>query len=385
MNFWILSLVVVGALTVLVLLSFLGWRLVLWFGQLSRDNRQELSQSLKDSTDSLDQRLDRVSQSQQTALQQISEKIEKQLRGLQKDNNHQLERMRQTVDEKLQSTLEKRFNASFRQVDEKLKILHEGLGEMKNLAGNVGDLQRTLANVSSRGAWGEAQLGALLAEILSPNQYETNFSTKKGSSNRIEFAIKMPLKDSKTMYLPIDAKFPMTRYESLLAAVEAGDKAAVDLARKELSQHLKMEAKKIKDKYLDPPRTTNFAIMYLPAEGLFAEVANEVGLIDELRRDHRISVAGPTTISAMLGVVQIGYQTLEIQQRTGEIWNKLTVLREDFSKFGDLLDKAQKKISEAGNVIETASSKQRNIGRQLNRFKSIKEPEVADDPLLTDG
>ena len=379
MNFLVLSLVIVGALAALAFLAFL------FFDRMSRGNRQELSQSLKDSTDSLDQRLDRVSQSQQTALVRISERIEKQLRGLQKDNNQQLERMRQTVDEKLQSTLEKRFNASFRQVDEKLKILHEGLGEMKTLAGNVGNLQRTLANVSSRGAWGEAQLGSLLAEILNPSQYETNFSTKKDSTARIEFAIKMPLKDNQSMYLPIDAKFPMTRYELLLAAIEAGDKSAIDLARKELSQHLKMEAKKISDKYLDPPRTTNFAILYLPAEGLFAEAAQEAGLIDDLRRDYRVSLAGPTTISAMLGVVQIGYQTLEIQQRTGEMWNRLTVLREDFGKFGVLLDKAQKKISEASNVIETASSKQRNIGRQLNRFKSLKEPEVADDPLLSDG
>lgn len=355
-----------------------------FFDRLSRGSRQELSQGLKDSSDSLDRRLSQVSQSQQTALSQISERIEKQLRGLQKDNSQQLERMRQTVDEKLQSTLEKRFNASFRQVDEKLKILHEGLGEMKNLAGNVDSLQRTLNNVSSRGAWGEAQLGALLAEIFSPGQYETNISTKKGSTARVEFAVKMPLKDDQVMYLPIDAKFPMTRYEVLSEAIEAGDKVAVESAKKELSQHLKMEAKKISEKYLDPPRTTNFAIMYLPAEGLFAEVAKETGLIDELRRDHRVTLAGPTTVSAMLGVVQIGYQTLEIQQRTGEIWNRLTVLREDFSKFGDLLDKAQKKISEAGNVIETASSKQRNIKGQLNRFKSIKEPETIDDPLLTD-
>lgn len=379
MDAWLLVLIVVGALAVA------GLVFVLLFDRMSRGSRQELSRGLKDSSDSLDRRLSQVSQSQQTALQQISERIEKQLRGLVKDNNQQLDRMRQTVDEKLQSTLEKRFNASFRQVDEKLKILHEGLGEMKNLAGNVGDLQRTLANVSSRGAWGEAQLGNLLAEILSPGQYETNFSTKKDSSARVEFAIKMPLKDDQAMYLPVDAKFPMTRYESLLAAIEAGDQPAIEAARKELAQHLKLEAKKISDKYLDPPRTTNFAILYLPAEGLFAEAAQVPGLIDDLRRDWRVSLAGPTTISAMLGVVQIGYQTLEIQQRTGEMWNRLTVLREDFGKFGVLLEKAQKKINEAGNVIETASSKQRNIGRQLNRFKSLKEPEVADDPLLSDG
>ena len=355
-----------------------------FFDRLSRGSRQELSQGLKDSSDSLDRRLSQVSQSQQTALSQISERIEKQLRGLQKDNNQQLERMRQTVDEKLQSTLEKRFNASFRQVDEKLKDLHKGLGEMQNLASNVGDLQRTLANVSSRGAWGEAQLGALLAEIFSPGQYETNVPTKKGSSARVEFAVRMPLKDGQVMYLPIDAKFPMTRYEALLDASEAGDKPAIESTKKELAQHLKMEAKKISDKYLDPPRTTNFAIMYLPAEGLFAEIAKEAGLIDELRRDHRVSLAGPTTISAMLGVIQIGYQTLEIQQRTGEMWNRLTVLREEFGKFGTLLDKAQKKITEAGNVIENASSKQRNIAGKLNRFKSLKEPETIDDPLLTD-
>ena len=384
MNFWVLSLVIIGALVVLGFLLFLGWRLVVWIDQLLRGNRRELSQSLKDSTDSLDKRLNQVSRTQQNALLQISDRIEQQLKGLQRDNHQQLERMRQTVDEKLQSTLEKRFNASFRQVDEKLKILHEGLGEMKNLAGNVGDLQRTLTNVSSRGAWGEAQLGNLLAEILGPGQYETNFSTKKNSTARVEFAIKMPLKDNQAMYLPIDAKFPMTRYETLLAAIEAGDKSAIDAARKELGQHLKAEAKKISEKYLDPPRTTNFAILYLPAEGLFAEAAQEAGLIDELRRDHRVTLAGPTTISAMLGVVQIGYQTLEIQQRTGEIWTRLTALREDFSKFGVLLDKAQKKISEAGSVIETASSKQRNIGRQLNRFKAIKEPEVGDDPLLAE-
>ena len=370
----------------LLLVIGLGIGLVLFLiNSANASNRRELNQSLKDSTDSIDRRLLAVQQTQQDSLDKMTTRVEDQLRFLQKDNRSQLDKIRQTVDEKLQTTLEKRFSASFKQVDDKLKTLHEGLGEMRRLAGNVGDLQRTLTNVSSRGAWGEAQLGSLLADILNPDQYQSNFRVRESTQERVEFAVKLPLKDGQTMYLPIDAKFPLDRYEAVLAASQAGDGDRLNKARKDLVGQIKKEARSIGSKYVDPPLTTNFAILYLPAEGLFAEVVQQPGLVDEIRRQQRVVITGPTTITAVLGMVQIAYQTLAIEQRTGDIWNRLTSLREDFSKFGDLLSKAGKKITEAGNVIETAGSKQRNIAGQLNRLGNLSPKESDSDPVALVG
>ena len=338
-----------------------------------KENRQELGKNLKDGFDIFGKNFNRSIKTQTDGLSKLSSRVETHLKDIQTDNNKKLEDMRQTVDEKLQSTLEKRFNASFNQVGEQLKVLHEGIGEMKNLASNVDNLQKTLTNVSQRGAWGEAQLGNLLAQIFSPNQYETQFNIKKGDSFRVDFAIKMPLKNNQVMYLPIDAKFPLADYEQLLNLIKDGDIKGIEKSRKSLGQRIKAEAKKISEKYIQPPLTTNFAIMYLPSEGVFAEVTKDQELIEEIHH-RRVNLAGPTTIAAMLGIVQIGYQSLEIQQRTSEVWNKLAILREDFSKFGGLLEKAGKKINEAGNVIETASSKQRNIDGQLQRLGKLDEP-----------
>lgn len=339
-----------------------------------KDNRDELNSRLKDSSDSINKQLLGVSKLQSDSLAKLGEQIERRLKMLQDDNNKQLDRMRQTVDEKLQSTLEKRLGESFRQVGKQLESVHKGLGEMQTLATGVGDLQRVLNNVKTRGAWGEAQLGSLLEEILNPEQYLTNVITKTGSNDPVEFALKIPGKNDQTLLLPIDAKLPLDRYEALIKAAESNDKTTLITAQKSFEAQIKTEAKRISQKYIDPPATTDFAVMYLPIEGLYAEVVQRTGLIDELRKKYKISIAGPTTILPMLNFVQMGYRTLAIQKRTSQVWQVLTATREEFGKFGDLMDKAQKKLTEASNVIESASAKTRNIEGKLNKVQRIGEP-----------
>ena len=339
-----------------------------------KDNRQELAANLKYSTDSINKQLGSGSKLQQQALEQLGERLEKRLRFLQTDNNKHLEKMRQTVDEKLQSTLEKRIGQSFKQVEEQLETVYKGLGEMKVLASDVGSLQKVMSNIKTRGAWGEAQLGSLLEEVLNPEQYVTDVVTKPGSNDRVEFAIKIPSKDKQMLLLPIDSKFPLTSYEQLMDASAKGDKTQVSAAQKSLANEIKTQAKRISDKYISPPATTDFAIMYLPIEGLYAEVAQQVGLVDEVRQKYKIALAGPSTILPALNFVQMGYRTLAIQERTSEVWQLLTITREEFGKFGDLLDKAQKKLTEASNVIESAGSKSRNIETKLNKVQRIGKP-----------
>ena len=339
-----------------------------------KDNRQELAANLKHSTDSINKQLGSGSKLQQQALEQLGERLEKRLRFLQTDNNKHLEKMRQTVDEKLQSTLEKRIGQSFKQVEEQLETVYKGLGEMKVLASDVGSLQKVMSNIKTRGAWGEAQLGSLLEEVLNPEQYVTDAVTKPGSNDHVEFAIKIPSKDRQMLLLPIDSKFPLTSYEQLMDASAKGDKTKVLAAQKSLANEIKTQAKRISDKYISPPATTDFAIMYLPIEGLYAEVAQQAGLVDEVRQKHKIALAGPSTILPALNFVQMGYRTLAIQERTSEVWQLLTITREEFGKFGDLLDKAQKKLTEASNVIESAGSKSRNIETKLNKVQRIGKP-----------
>ncbi len=333
--------------------------------------RQELQQSLHQTREALEKRLDALKDKNDGQLENIRKTVEGRLEHLQKDNADKLEKMRLTVDEKLQSTLEKRLGESFKVVSDRLEAVHKGLGEMQNLATGVGDLQKVLNNVKTRGAWGEAQLGSLLQEVLNPEQYETNVITKKGSNDPVEFAIKIPGGDSQTLLMPIDAKLPLDKYERLLKAHDSGDKMVIAAAAKELEAHIKLEAKRICDKYLDPPHTTDFAIMYLPIEGLYAEVVQRTGLVDTIRSTCKVAIAGPTTILPVLNFVQMGYRTLAIQKRTSEVWHVLTATREEFGKFGTLMDKAKKKLDEASNVIDLASKKTRTIEGKLNKMQRL--------------
>lgn len=329
----------------------------------SKSSRGEMQLSIKQFGDSLDKR-----------IQQMSSAVEVRLRHIQNDNTVALEKMRATVDEKLQSTLEKRLGESFKQVGDRLEQVHKGLGEMQSLAVGVGDLKRVLANVKTRGTWGEIQLGSLLEQILTPGQYETNVAVKDGSNDRVEFAIKIPTNDN-PIYLPIDAKFPLESYSSLVSASEEGKADIIQAVGKDLENRIKLEAKKIKEKYIDPPRTTDFAILYLPIEGLYAEITQRVELTEQIQRTYRVVVAGPSTISALLNSLQMGFRTFAIQKRTSEVWELLNEVKTEFGRFGDILDKTRKKLQEASHSIDSASTKSRTIERKLNKMQTLAEPE----------
>ncbi len=324
--------------------------------------RQELATAMKGYGDSVDKR-----------LFQISSAVERQLGTIQKDNAQRLEEMRLTVDEKLHHTLEKRLGQSFQLVNERLEQVHKGLGEMQTLAAGVGDLKRVLTNVKTRGTWGEVQLKNLLEQILTPEQYEENVSTKPGSRDRVEFAIRLPGKsdDAAEVYIPIDAKFPIEDYQRLVQAQESGTREEVDAALKALETRIKTEAKTIHDKYLDPPHTTDFAILYVPVEGLYAEITQRRGLTELLQQQYRVMVCGPNTIAALLNSLQMGFRTLAIEKRSGEVWQLLGSIKTEFGKFGDLLEKTKKKIQEAGNTIDTAAQKSRTIERRLNKVQAL--------------
>lgn len=281
--------------------------------------------------------------------------------------------MRATVDEKLHATLEKRLGESFQMVSERLEQVHKGLGEMQSLAIGVGDLKKVLSNVKTRGTLGEYQLENILEQLLSPDQYAKNVKTKVGSNAFVEFAIKLPAKDEANshIWIPLDAKFPTEDYQWLIEAYEKGKPEQVEQARKALSSRIKSFAKDMKDKYLDPPNTTDFAIMFLPFEGLFAEILRDVGLFETLQRDYRVTITGPTTLAAILNSLQMGFRTLAIEKRSGEVWNLLSAVKTEFSYFGEILDKTQKKLQEAGNVIEKASTRSRAIERKLKNVQEL--------------
>jgi DNA recombination protein RmuC len=332
-------------------------------------NRQELNGSFNNFSIKLDHLVTSIN----TNLNQVRESIEKRLELIQKDNSVQLEKMRATVDEKLQSTLEKRLGESFKQVSTQLESVYKGLGEMQNLAVGVGDLKKVLSNIKVRGTWGEVQLANLLDQFLIKDQYETNVAVKHGSNDRVEFAIKLPGKndDQKSCLLPIDSKFPLEDYQNLIKAQESGDLIQIEIYSKALEARLKKEAKDIFDKYLDPPNTTDFGILYLPVEGLYAEVAQKPGLIDSLQRQYRVTISGPTTITAILNSFQMGFRTLAVEKRSSEVWMVLNSIKKEFGIFGDLLTKTQKKLQEASNVIEDASSKSHTIVSKLNKVQSL--------------
>lgn len=322
------------------------------------------AQQLNDIMSRLNKMLDTTSENMKNATLVLQSGLER----LQNDNEKKLEQMRQTVDEKLNVSLERRLTESFNVINERLQSVYEGLGEMKTLASGVGDLKKVLTNVKTRGIWGEVQLGNLLEQMMTPEQFASQVAIKEGSSERVDFVIKLPGKSGDEVLLPIDAKFPIEDYQRLVDASERGDNAEIDNCLKALERRVKDEAKSIKDKYIDVPRTTDFAVMYLSIEGLYAEVLRRPGLAETLQRDYKINVCGPTTLASLLNSLQMGFRTLTIEKRSSEIWNLLGAVKQEFGKFVDLLAKTQKKLAEASNTIEFATKKSRTIERKLKNI-----------------
>lgn len=318
----------------------------------------------------LEERIKTFSLENEQKLENIRHSVEKRLEYLQSDNNRQLEKMRETVDEKLQKTLEEKMNKSFSIVNERLEQVYKGLGEMQNLAVGVGDLKKVLSNVKTRGILGEIQLKSILSEILSPEQYEENIATKKGSKNVVEFAIKLPADDDGVVYLPIDSKFPGDTYANLRDAIEKGSKDEIDSAVKILVSRIKSEAKDIHDKYIDPPNTTEFAIMFLPFEGLYSEVVNR-GLVEILQREYKVNIAGPSTMAALLNSLQMGFKTLAVQKRSAEVWEVLGGVKQEFDKFNDVLVLTQQRLDQANKELDKlVGVRTRQIQRKLKNIQS---------------
>ena len=329
----------------------------------------------------IDDNLSRIQDQQRVAARETRETLEQKLDRLQQDNAAKLEQMRQTVDEKLQSTLEKRLSESFRQVSERLELVHKGLGEMQTLAAGVGDLKRVLSNVKTRGVFGETQLAALLEQVMAPEQYEKNVATRPGSRERVEFAIKLPGHDNVPVLLPIDAKFPIEDYQRLQAAQEAGDKAALEMAEKALETRVKLEAKTIAEKYVEPPHTTDFALLYLPFEGLFGEVLRRPGLFDQIQRQFRVTICGPTNLLAYLNSLQMGFRTLAIQQRSSEVWKVLGTVKSEFGKFAEVLANTKRQLQTVANTIDQAEVRTRQIERKLKDVEALPGADAAQENL----
>ena len=329
----------------------------------------------------LEEQLARVQEQQRLAAKDTRETLEQRLEKLQQDNAAKLEQMRQTVDEKLHATLEQRLSESFKQVSERLEQVHKGLGEMQVLAAGVGDLKKVLSNVKNRGVMGEVQLAALLDQMLTPEQYETNVATKPGSKDRVEFAIKLPGRDSEgVVWLPLDAKFPTEDYQRMQEAQEAADLAGVEAAAKALENRIRMEGKTIAEKYLAPPATTDFALLYLPFEGLYAEVLRRPGLFEALQRDFRVTVCGPTTLSALLNSLQMGFKTLAIEKRSSEVWQVLGAVKGEFGKFAEVLARTKAQLQTVANTIDQAEVRTRQIERKLKDVEALPGAEAT--PLI---
>jgi len=323
----------------------------------------------------LDQRIYQLSNSQESKLNAIRTTMESRLLALQQENQRKLDEMRAIVDEKLQKTLEERIGQSFKLVSERLEQVYKGLGEMQNLATGVGDLKKVLSNVKTRGVLGEYQLSAILEQILAPEQYAANVATKKDSREQVEFAIKLPGCDQNHVWLPIDAKFPADAYNQLLEAYDSGDPAAINSAANILDQRIKKFAKDIRDKYIDPPNTTDFAIMFLPFEGLYAEAVRR-GLIEILQKEYKVNIAGPTTMAALLNSLQMGFKTLAIQKRTSEVWQVLGAVKTEFNKFGEVLAATQQRLEQANKELDKLIGvRTRQIQKQLESVTSLSDEE----------
>lgn len=334
-------------------------------------NQQSFAQSQNDRAVQLEQRLHSFSADNVQNLENIRRSVDEKLESIRRENLRQLDEMRQTVDEKLQKTLEEKMNKSFSLVNERLEQVYKGLGEMQTLAVGVGDLKKVLSNVKTRGILGEIQLGAILSEILTKEQYEENIATKKGSKNVVEFAIKLPSDGAGTVYLPVDSKFPGDTYSALRDAVESCDKQRIESAQKALVQRIKGEAKDIHDKYIDPPNTTEFAIMFLPFEGLYSEVVS-MGLVEVLQREYKVNIAGPSTMAALLNSLQMGFKTLAVQKRSAEVWKILGGVKTEFDKFNDVLVMTQQRLDQANKELDKlVGVRTRQIQRQLKDVESV--------------
>jgi len=344
------------------------------FGEAQLRRMTEIASFQRSQLDTFSEQLKTLTQMNEGRLEKLRETVELRLKLLQEDNAAKLELMRSTVDEKLHATLEKRLGDSFRLVSERLELVHKGLGEMQGLAAGVGDLKKVLSNVKSRGTFGEIQLGALLEQVLTPEQYAANVTTRPGSSERVEFAIRLPGReqgDGGEVWLPIDAKFPQEDYLRLQEAQEHGNTEGVTEAGRQLERQVRLMAATVRDKYLEPPHTTDFAVMFLPTEGLYAEVLRRSGLCESLQRDLRIIVAGPTTLAALLNSLQLGFRTLVIEKRSSEVWQLLGAVKGEFGRFGDILEKTKKKLDEASNSIEGAAVRSRAIERKLRNVQAL--------------
>ena len=340
----------------------------------AQQERTELAQSFKSFESSMQTRLAELASVTEKKIEAVRLTVDEKLKQIQEDNSRQLEKMRETVDEKLQSTLEKRLGESFKQVSERLELVHQGLGDMRNLAAGVGDLKKVLTNVKARGTWGEVQLGALLEEILSPEQYLKNVKIQENGNDFVEFAIKLPGQgdsSSDSVLIPVDAKFPVEDYQRLLEAQERADAAAADDAIRQLEASIKKSAKDISQKYLAPPKTTDFGIMFLPSEGLYAEVIRRTALVALLQREHHIVVTGPTTFAALLNSLQMGFRALAIQKRSGEVWKVLSEVKTAFGRFGDTLDAVRKKLEQAATSVDDAQKKTRTLSGKLRAVESM--------------
>ena len=335
---------------------------------------------LENSSANQSKQLNEITQTNNEVMKNLTQTMETKLNSLSENNEKKLEEMRKTVDEKLHQTLETRLSESFKTVSERLEQVYKGLGEMQSIAQGVGDLKKVMSGVKTRGILGELQLSNIIEQILTPAQYEKNYATKPGSRDVVEFAIKMPGKDETPVFIPVDAKFPMESYHRLLDAYEAGDPEAVSAASKEIEQVIKKSAKDIKDKYIYPPATTDFGIMFLPVEGLYAEVVRNTTLFETLQKDYKILVAGPSTLSALMTSLQMGFKTLTIEKRAADVWNVLATVKTEFVKFSDVLEKAQQKINQANNEMDKlVGARTKKIMLQLNKVSGVEDIELLEE------
>ena len=352
----------------------------------------DAAKSLYEANQSLMTTLSQMGQGQSTLLESMQRQVllstrnqEEKINDLRLENERQLTEMRKTVDERLSESLDKKLDQSFAQVSERLESVYKGLGEMHTLASGVGDLKKVLTNVKTRGIWGEMQLGNLIRQALAPGQYEENVAVVPGSQERVEFAVCLPDRSGRMLYLPIDSKFPQEDYIRLTDAASRGDAAGAETARKALAQRLKTEAKKIAEKYISPPHTSDFAIMFLPVEGLYAEALQTPELVDSLHRDYRVVIAGPGTFSAMLNALQMGFRTLAIEKRSGEVWLLLGEIKKDFTRFAEMLENTRRRLDQAGESIDSAVTKSRTIQRRLSSLEVTPSLDNPDESPKMDG
>ena len=370
----LIAILVIGAISLAALFLLLARERA-----SAREAREDLTRSLSAFAQNLTTQLASGTGVQNAQFEALRGAVEQRLDKIQKDNAEKLEQMRKTVDDKLHETLDKRLSESFKSVSERLEQVHKGLGEMQVLAAGVGDLKKVLSNVKNRGVLGEVQLAALLEQVLAQEQYATNVATRPGSRERVEFAIKLPGAggEGSVVWLPIDAKFPMEDYERLQQAQDAADPLAVEVAAKALEARIKLEAKSIVEKYVEPPATTDFALLYLPLEGLFAEVLRRPGLLDTLQREFRVTICGPTTLTALLNSLQMGFRTLAIEKRSSEVWMVLGSVKTEFGKFAEVLANTKRQLQTVANSIDQAEVRTRQIERKLRDVEVLpgQEPE----------